>query len=268
MKGNGKEKVRIATYNVWNEEKGMGDRRQLIIEEILRVDADFIALQEITPRLYQEFLAKLSQYPYSEYGKYTNEEEGLAVLSKYPITGRTFLHTEEGYGGSCGLNVLLRVDGIRLSVTDVHLPWDSARVKEEQIVAIEKFSHEQKGQADYFVVLGDFNCGINSSVHRFMTGEQTIGGNEAKPYWYEVSSVYTAIKGQPLFPTLDCINNPRWKGREATYAPENFDRIYVMDVRNGYRFDRVELFGTREDPVSGLCASDHYGVMADVTFLK
>ena len=37
MKGNGKEKVRIATYNVWNEEKGMGDRRQLIIEEILRV---------------------------------------------------------------------------------------------------------------------------------------------------------------------------------------------------------------------------------------
>lgn len=101
-----------------------------------------------------------------------------------------------------------------------------------------------------------------------MTGEQTIYGSEAKPYWYEVRSVYAAIKGQSLLPTLDCINNPRWKGKDATYAPENFDRIYVMDVRNGYRINRVELFGTEVNPVNYLCASDHYGVMADIEFLK
>lgn len=210
----------------------------------------------------------LKMYPYSKFGKYTNEEEGLAILSKYPFTSCTFLHTDDNYANSCALNVLLNIDNVKISITDVHLPWDSIRVKEEQIVAIDRFLHEQKTLADYFIVLGDFNCGINSSVHRFMLGEQTIYGNEAKPYWYEVSSVYATLNGKELLPTLDCINNPRWRGKKPTYAPENFDRIYVMDVRNGYQFSKVELFGTEVSDITNLCASDHYGVMADINFLK
>ena len=260
--------MRIATYNVWNENKGFGDRTEQILDEISKVNADIIALQEITPWFYQEHLSKLKAYPYSEFGKYRNEEEGLAILSKYPIDSCTFLHSDENYANSCALNMVLNFDNLKISVTDVHLPWDSIRVKEKQIVAINRFVQEQKEMADYFIVLGDFNCGINSSVHRFMLGEQTIYDNEAKPYWYEVSSVYAAVNGLQLLPTLDCINNPRWKGKAPTYAPENFDRIYVMDVRNGYRFDNVELFGTEVNPVTNLCASDHYGVMADITFLK
>lgn len=260
--------MKIATYNVWNENKGIGNRFEQILEEIRNVNADLIALQEITPQFYQDFLSNMSEYPYSEFGKYTNENEGLAILSKYSFANCMFLHTDKNYKNSCALNVLININNIRVSVTNVHLPWDSIKVKEEQIVAIDKFSHEQSALADYFIVLGDFNCGVNSSVHRFMIGEQTIYGNEAKPYWYEVSSVYAAVNGQELLPTLDCINNPRWKGKESTYAPENFDRIYVMDIRNGYRFDRVELFGTEINPVNNLCASDHYGVMADIEFLK
>lgn len=260
--------MRIATYNVWNENKGIGNRIEQIIKEIRNVGADLIALQEITPQFYRNYLLNMSEYPYSEFGKYTNEDEGLAILSKYPFINRTFLHADRDYKHSCALNVLIHINNIKISITDVHLPWDSIKIKEEQIVAIDRFCHEQSALADYFIVLGDFNCGINSSVHRFMTGEQTIYGSEAKPYWYEVRSVYAAIKGQSLLPTLDCINNPRWKGKDATYAPENFDRIYVMDVRNGYRINRVELFGTEVNPVNYLCASDHYGVMADIEFLK
>ncbi len=71
-------------------------------------------------------------------------------------------------------------------------------------------------------------------------------------------------------PTLDCVNNSRWKGKPATYAPENFDRIYVMDVRNGYRFESVELFGTEVDSAAGLCPSSHYdyGVATEIEFLR
>ena len=260
--------MRIATYNVWNENKGIGDRTEQILSEIENVNADVIALQEITPWFYQEHLSLLKAYPYSKFGKYTNEEEGLAILSKYPFSGCTFLHFDDNYVNSCALNVVLNIESAKISFTNVHLPWDSIHVKEEQIVAIDKFMHEQKTLADYFIVLGDFNSGINSSVHRFMLGEQTINGNEAKPYWYEVSSVYAAVNGKELLPTLDCINNPRWKGKAATYAPENFDRIYVMDVRNGYQFNNVELFGTEVSNVNNLCASDHYGVVADINFLK
>lgn len=114
---------------------------------------------------------KLPEYPHSVFGKYTNESEGLAILRKAPFMGNTFLHTEERYANSCALNVLLHVNGARISVTDVHLPWNSIRVKEQQIVAIDRFSHEERKWADYFIVLGDFNCDVNSSMHRFMTGE-------------------------------------------------------------------------------------------------
>ena len=57
--------MKIATFNVWNENKGVGKRGRQIIGEILNTPADLIALQEITPRVYQEQLQKLPQYPYS-----------------------------------------------------------------------------------------------------------------------------------------------------------------------------------------------------------
>ena len=164
--------MRIATYNVWNENKGIGDRTGQILDEIRRVSADVIALQEITPQFYENCLSGMPEYPYTEFGKYTREEEGLAILSRLPFTAGTFLHTDGKYARSCALNVLFESDGRRISLTDVHLPWDSIKAKEEQIVAIDRFCHEQKNEVDYFVVLGDFNCGLNSSVHRFMTGNR------------------------------------------------------------------------------------------------
>ena len=76
----------FATYNVWNEEKGMGDRTELILQELTRIQADLVALQEVTPRLQHQHLARLAGYPYLEFRQYAQEEEGLAVLSRYPLT--------------------------------------------------------------------------------------------------------------------------------------------------------------------------------------
>ena len=89
--------MRIATYNIWNENKGIGNRIEQILKEIRNVGADLIALQEITPQFYRNHLLNMSEYTYSEFGKYTNEDEGLAILSKYPFINRTFLHAERNY---------------------------------------------------------------------------------------------------------------------------------------------------------------------------
>ena len=174
------KKVIFATYSVWNEEKGMGDRTELILQELTRIQADLVALQEVTPRLQHQHLARLAGYPYSEFRQYAQEEEGLAVLSRYPLTGSTFLHEEAAYGYSA------------------------------------------------------------------------------------------ALHGQALRPTLDCVHNPRWAGRcdpKPTIAPENFDRLYVMDDGGECLIRRVELFGTQKDEESGLCPSDHYGVLAELEWL-
>ena len=134
--------MKIATYNVWNENKGIGDRINQIINEIENINADVIALQEITPCFFQEHLSLLKTYPYSKFSKYTNEEEGLAILSKYPFSTCTFLHLDDNYANSCALNVLLNIENVTISFTDVHLPWDSIRIKEEHTIVIRTLGDE------------------------------------------------------------------------------------------------------------------------------
>ncbi len=39
--------MKIATYNIWDDEAGMPYRFRQIIEEIIKTDADIICLQEV-----------------------------------------------------------------------------------------------------------------------------------------------------------------------------------------------------------------------------
>lgn len=256
--------MRIATYNVWND--NINNRFEQLIYEITTIHADIIAMQEVTTQFYQDALKDLTEYQYSEFKPYSEEDEGLAIFSKYPFESCTFLHIKEEYCYSNALNVLFKVGNARYSLTNVHLPWDSIKAKEEQAVAIDKFIHDQKELADFFLMVGDFNCSSNSSVHRFLVGDQTLYGNESNPYWLDIAGNYTAITGTSFLPTLDCINNPRWKGKNTIYAPENCDRLYIMDNWNYFAFRNVQLFGTKVSPINNLCAIDHYGVLADIEF--
>lgn len=258
--------MRAATYNVWNENKGKGDRFDQLMHEITTVDADIIGLQEVTRYFFDTHLALLTQYPYKHYEMYSNEDEGLAILSKYPITETFFLHTASKYANSNALHVNVQVDNSRLSFTNIHLPWDSAIAKETQIVAIDAFIHEQYKQktAEYYLLVGDFNCGFDSSVHRFLLGDQTLQDAESNPYWQELSSSYAALHNLPLQPTLDFVKNPRWQGKNTIYIPCAVDRIYLMDNWTPCSLQFAGIFGTAVSSINNLSASDHYGVLADL----
>ncbi len=260
--------MRFATYNVWNDSESIGSRLEQLIQEITQINADVIALQEVTSDILNFFLQSLPDYKFYEYRNYTGEDEGLAVFSKYPIDSCSFLHTEEKYANSNALNVLFQVGKQRFSLMNVHLPWDSIKVKEEQIIAINKLIKESKECADYFLLLGDFNCDTSSSVHRFLVGGQTLYGNETNPCWLDIAGNYAELHNITFPPTLDCINNPRWKGKNSIYASENFDKIYILDNWNYFSFENVQVFGTEVNPLNNLCASDHYGVMAEINFVK
>lgn len=254
--------MRIATYNIWNDDRGGEARRKQLVREIAGLAADVVALQEVRPEQFREELTGL--YPHAAFRAYAGEDEGLAILSRHPILGTTWLHELPEHGPSAALNVLIDCEGRRVSVTDLHLPWDSALEKERQTVAIDRFIHGQ--EADVRILLGDFNGSTNSSVHRFLTGEQTLLGCEAKPYWYELSSTFAATHGQPLPPTLDFLRNPRWGGRNTTEIPIAADRIYVMLREGTDDLRQVWRFGMDASPERGYAPSDHYGVAAEISF--
>lgn len=259
--------MRIATYNVWNDAKSAGGRFKQLVEEINNVDADIIGLQEVTTQFYNDLLKK-TDYEYCEYRKYKNEEEGLAILSRYPLDECFILSNTEEFSYSRGLHVKFEVGKLKYSLMNVHLPSDSAKLQETQIIAIDKFIKLQKDKVDYLIMIGDFNGGVNSSVHRYLVGEQTINSNEPCVRWDEMSISYSILNNLSLAPTLDCINNPRWKGKNSFYIPSVMDRIYIMDNWVDKTLNSVSNFGTDVSPENNLCASDHYGVVADVSFLS
>ena len=264
--------MKIATYNIWNSDIGI--RTDQLIETINNTDADFIGLQEVTPVFFETLVAN-TNYPHHVYSApetTENENDFVAILSKHPICKHYTLVESAEYGDINAHSAIIEVDGIRISFTNVHLPWDSALTKEQQIVAIQKFIRTQKDNAHFFVLAGDFNCSANSSVHHFLLGDMSLQNYEANPYWNDLSGIHAALNDCKVAPTLDFINNPRWSGKKPTWAPTAVDRIYLMECMEGpswdYEWDikNVTVFGKDVSPKTGLAPSDHYGVLVDIMF--
>lgn len=257
--------MKFATYNVWYE--NIGIRTQQLVDEINGIDADIIGLQEVPPSFFEK-LTLTCKYTYNVFSSY-DDEMGLAFLSKHPIGKQFSLFESAEVGNSVAHNIIIESDGFRISVTNVHLPWDSVLEKEKQIVAIDKYIHIQQNDADFFVLLGDFNCTLNSSAHHYLLGDQTLLGCESKPYWNDLALAHAALNGYEVRPTLDFVTNPRWRGENTNYIPNTCDRIYIMDSFNwDYEFELrdIKVFGTEISSKTGYAPSDHYGLLADVTF--
>ena len=258
--------MKIATYNIWNNEE-QDKREKYILQELHMVEADVVGLQEVTEDFFESVLAKDKIYLYSCFYTYAGENEGLAFLSKFPICEEHFLNKKEEDAYSKALNVIITISSIKISITNVHLPWDSVKKQEEQIVAIDRFIHAQQ-DVDFYILLGDFNGNMNSSVNHYLLGDQTINGYESNLYWNDLQSGYCVRKGMPLTPTLDFINNPRWAGKETITVPMVADRIYVMESWDDVDMNGLVIFGTEVYSDIEMTASDHYGIVAELEFGK
>ena len=257
--------MKIAAYNVWYP--NISVRAEQLINEINNLDADIIGLQEVPPIFYER-LVNDTKYSHRTYIQ-VNEENGLALLSKYSFSKHFSFVDNNDFANSIAHNVVLEADGVRFSVTNVHLPWDSIIEKEKQIVAIDRFIHFQKNEVHFFILLGDFNTTLNSSVHHYLLGDQSLLGYEAKPYWNDLASAHAELNGYDNIPTLDFVNNPRWRGENTNYVPDTCDRIYIMESFNwNYAFKpcNIDVFGKEISLETGYAPSDHYGLLAEVTF--
>ena len=254
--------MKIATYNIWNEKSNINPRTPPLIQEINRIDADIIALQEVLPTCWEE-LIKQTGYPYHQYNLFPNRGDGLAFLSKYPLDSHFFLYNSPAFCNSYALYVTFQYNGSRFSATNVHLPWDSVLAREKQIVAINQYIRQQKEALDFSILLGDFNSTENSSVHRFLLREQSLLGHEA--IWDDLASEQAKRNNTTVPATLDFATNPRWKD-EAPTPGWVVDRILINGEYGYYTTTEVCLFGTTISPHTGLAPSDHYGVLANIDF--
>jgi len=244
--------MKIASYNLWESDAGMPERLCQIIAELTAVHADIFCLQEVSRPVFE----KLSpDYPDS----HLNEPAGTAILSRYPLSDLM----DSDFAASASASV----GGISVRIVCLHLPWKRASERERAIVRLVR--ENETVSADYTLFAGDFNCTEQSSVHRFLTGEQSL--HNADAFFFDLAEAWSEITGKPADVTLDFRNNPRWgiiDPPDTIQKSVRYDRIllknpYPQDFPVLHSFER---FGTEVSHTTHLCASDHYGVAANLSF--
>lgn len=246
-------RMKIATYNIWDDEAGMPYRFRQIIEEIIKTDADIICLQEVRDEKQHRELAENGGYEYAHYQAQT----GLSLLSRVPLLWKEDFES--------GMMARVQLAGRICRIVNVHLPWDSAVARERIIVEIVRRLEEIKDELVFLV--GDFNSAADSSVHRFLTNQQSLF--ECDTYFYDLAESYAAITGGSIPATLNFRENPRWGVVQPVNTIETNQRFDWIMMKNPYPQDfpelkKCSLFGTVVLEKTGLAASDHYGVSVEM----
>ena len=266
--------MRIATYNIWNSATDRIRRLEALCEELERIDADVVALQEVPAMAWEgsrqdvaHLVSERIQYHFVVFHRYPGDgEEGLAFLSKL-----LFRSVEAGWEASptalrdCGLRVEVEGEGAAVAITNVHLDYKSIAVREAQIVSVSEWVAARAEPPCLEILCGDFNCYPESSVYRFLMGEQTLEG-KAGPVWHDLAAYHAHRTGSVPSPTLDFATNPRWAGEVSLALPARFDWLLLQErwPLPAPSVSRVELFGRSPTPITGVVPSDHYGVFADI----
>lgn len=256
--------MRILTYNIWNSEVNFKQRLELLCNLIIDNEVDIIGLQEVKDESTVNYIKDTCGFEYTFWKKYDDCEEGLAILSKYPFISKvTNWDLNFDIHNSGVMRTLIDYKGTIIGITNTHLDYKSALNREIEAVRMIKMI-ENDDRAEYEVLLGDFNSYPNSSVYRYLTGQQSLDNHATSCIDLDYS--YCVKNNSELKVTLDFNNNPRWDNEDVLDIPGRFDWILL---KNPYpkkypKLNKVKIIGNKR--IDNITASDHYGVLCDISF--
>jgi len=255
--------MRIATLNVWNNPSSWFERMDAICAEVAQVDPDVLAIQEVRTYLAGEdgmdvaqHIANETGFPFCVFKAYPDSpDEGLAFLSKFPLrTAEAIWQTSTQEADYCAIRVTFEAEGAVFGMTNVHLNWRSAAIREQQMRAVLDWISEEGRAQPHEILCGDFNDDPDSPVHQYLTDHR----------WSDAARLHEDEHGVKAPPTLDHVNNPHLHTSDPK-TPSRYDWILLKAQEDlHFLLQGVELFGNT--PVTGakILPSDHYGVFADL----
>ena len=259
-----------ATWNLWWRFGPWEERLPRIIEELRRVDADVVSLQEVWGADGTTSAAVIAaELGYEQVFDGTLELSpgvifGNAVLSRWPITGHESRPLPAIEGQDELRNVIRAdVDGPRgpLQVYSTHLNYlaHHSSIRQQQVRAVAEFVHESRPRTYPAIVGGDFNAEPHSVEIGMLTGHQSVAvdGVVLRDTWRNVHP------SQPGF-TWNNINP------FVSQTMENDARIDYLfttwpheDTGAGHSI-ASELIGTRV--IDGMFPSDHFGIKTTLRY--
>lgn len=277
--------LRVVTLNLWGTEPPLDRRLALAIRQLAALAPDVVCLQEVRPldgkagRTTAEVIADALGFA-AEYAvavawddgahpKLPAGQEGLAILARRihgtrilplphprPTEARILLSAEvESAGGP-----------IWVHTTHLHYRLDDGVAREAQVLAIDE--HVRTLRTDTSppqLLCGDMNATPDSDEMRFLRGLTTLGARRT-----HFQDAWLRLHREPG-PGDGPAEGITWSSENELTRPlrsldidRRIDYVYVTSRKKDGRgtvHDCRVVLTERED---GICASDHYGVLADV----
>jgi endonuclease/exonuclease/phosphatase family metal-dependent hydrolase len=280
--------LRVVTLNLWGIEPPLDARLQLAARQLRALAPDVVCLQEVRPldgrsgRTTAEVLAgELGMTAHYETAvawegtpHLPGGQEGLAVIAR-TIRDTAVLALPEARPTEARILLSAAVDTtggpIWVHTTHLHYRLDDGVAREHQIMAIDdairRFGRDKDSPPQ--ILCGDFNATPDSDEIRFLRGLTTLGGHRT-----HFQDAWLRLHREPV-PGDGPTEGITWSSENRFTRPlrsldldRRIDYVFVTtrkkDGRGTIHDCRVVLTEREGAGEVSICASDHYGVCADV----
>jgi endonuclease/exonuclease/phosphatase family metal-dependent hydrolase len=255
--------LRVATWNLWCRNGDWVARQAAIVAELRDLDADVIGLQEISTRdpdqpamLREEFGYDVVVSPDGDDDRY-----GIAnaIASRWPIADSGWFYLDVGdlppHRTALWAEVAAPFGALRVVCTHLSHGFDQSAMRRRQLDQIAEFVAGRRGdpQQEYPpIFVGDLNAVPDSDEIRALTGlaPPAVPGLVFTDAWAQVGEG----PGETYSATNPYVVDSAWPERRLDYVFAGWPR-----PRPRGNPVTASLFGV--EPVDGVVASDHYGVV-------
>jgi endonuclease/exonuclease/phosphatase family metal-dependent hydrolase len=262
--------VRVLTLNLWGRRGDWEARRAVIAEALRELRPDLVALQEavVTDEYDQaaDLLGpgfELAHQREREPGEDGVERgQGTSVAGRWPLgeVREVDLQVSPRTAGFACTTLIAEVDApLGPLLFANHVPsWQLDFERERELQALAAARELERLAGDRHVVLaGDFTADPHSAGVRFLTGRQSLEGTSVcyRDAW---ESVHGEKPGETFTPANPLVSDWDWPFRRLDYI------LVRCGEHGGPTLEITRCERLLDEPVGGVWASDHFGVVADL----
>jgi len=263
--------VRVLTLNAFSHHRDWPARCRVLAAGLRDLSPDVVAFQEVFASDGYDQVREVLGSGYHVFHQRGRDEDGggASIASRWPLEVVREADVQfdkrlykSGWIGSLAVVEIGVPEPIGPLLLAHHKPtWQSGAEleREQQAVASARIVEELLAGADRHVVLaGDFDATPDSGSIRFLTGRQSLDGLSV---YYQ--DAWAAIHGDApghTFTPDNRLRSARWRPRPG----RRIDYVMVRCGDHGATLDITSCDVVLDQPVDGVWASDHFGVVADL----
>lgn len=262
--------MRVLTMNIYGRHGAWQDRRSVLIAGLAELSPDVVVFQESVQTAEYDQVTDVLGPGYQVFHQAGRSEQGVgaSIASRWPfeVVAEADLNVDasgDATGWIGSLVVDIRVpDPIGPMLLAHHKPtWQSHLevVRERQAVKAAQVIEQVVSGPDRHVLLaGDFDATPDAASVRFWAGRQSL--DSLSVYYQDAwEAIHRDEPGHTFTPRNRLVSS-HWRPRPG----RRIDYIFVRCGAKGAELNVTACELALAEPVGGIWASDHFGVVADL----